>query len=340
MAAPMNHHIALAGCMTNVAGGLPVCIAVDTDPDYLLRTIERHKVNIFFAFPHIYLAMYRAGLDRYDLSSMRMWMSGADAMHEVHIREFTRHGAFLRVAGKPMMGSLFMELLGTSEVGIVALMKISRRGTNLYSRCVGKRTSISPNVKVADETGRPLPAGQVGRLMVKGPTVFKGYWNEHHRLHGVVLDGWWWTGDLARHDRKGRFYQLDRDDDCIRTNAGPIYTLLVEEELLKHPDVHEAVVIGIPATDGGERPLIVLQAKEGRDAFDEPTALRWIAETIALPRPCTDVIVVRNDADLPRGLTGKILKRVVRDRYRTAFVAATPTDEAPISTEHPILETA
>jgi acyl-CoA synthetase (AMP-forming)/AMP-acid ligase II len=195
-------------------------------------------------------------------------------------------------------------------------------------------------VKVADETGRPLPAGQVGRLMVKGPTVFKGYWNEHHRLHGVVLDGWWWTGDLARHDRKGRFYQLDRDSDCIRTNACPIYTLLVEEELLKHPDVHEAVVIGIPAADGGEKPLIVLQAKEGRDTFDEPAAMRWIAENIPLPRPCTDVIVVRNDVDLPRGLTGKILKRVLRDRYRAAFVGAKPFHDALISAQRCILESA
>ena len=329
MAAPMNHHIALSGCMTNVAGGLPVCIAVESDPDYLMRMIERHKVNIFFAFPHTYLAMYRAGPSRYDLSSMRMWMSGADAMHEVHIREFTRYGAFLSVAGKAVLGSLFMELLGTSEVGIVALMKISQGGTKRYARCVGKRTPISPKVKVADADGRELPAGQVGRLMVKGPTVFKGYWNEHHRLHGVVIDGWWWTGDLARRDSKGRFYQLDRDSDCIRTNAGPIYTLPIEEELLKHPDVHEAVVIGIPAEDGGQKPMIVLQAKEGRNDFDASKAQGWIARHVALCRPCTDVVVVREDSDLPRGLTGKILKRVVRDRHtpQASQPAASPQNE-------------
>ena len=330
MAAPMNHHIALSGCMTNVAGGLPVCIAVESDPDFLLRMIERQKVNIFFAFPHTYLEMYRAGPGRYDLSSMRMWMSGADAMHEVHIREFTRHGAFLRVGGKPAMRSVFMELLGTSEVGIVALMKISTSGTTRFARCVGKRTPISPKVKVADEHGRELPAGEVGRLMVKGPTVFKGYWNEHHRLHGVVTDGWWWTGDLARRDSKGRYYQLDRDSDCVRTNAGPIYTLPVEEELLKHPDVHEAVVIGVPAEDGGQKPMIVLQAKEGRDEFDADKAECWIAEHIALARPCRDVVVVREDADLPRGLTGKILKRVVRDRHtpQPSVAAALPQNNS------------
>ena len=281
----------------------------------LLRMIERYKVNIFFAFPHTYLAMYHTGLHHYDLRSMRMWMSGADAMHEVHIREFTRHGAFARLGSQRIFGSLFMELLGTPEVGIVALTKISHSRTKIYSRCVGKRTPISPQVKVADETRRELPAGEVGRLMVKGPTVFKGYWNEHHRLHGTVLDGWWWTGDLARRHRKGRFYQLDRDTDCIRTGAGPIYTLLVEEELLKHPDVHEAVVIGIPAEDGAQKPMIVLQAKPGRDSFDAQTASRWIAEHIPLPGPRAEVVVVRNDADLPRGLTGKILKRVVRDRH-------------------------
>jgi acyl-CoA synthetase (AMP-forming)/AMP-acid ligase II len=190
-------------------------------------------------------------------------------------------------------------------------------------------------VKVADETGAEVAVGKVGRLMVKGPTVFKGYWNEHHRLHGVVIDGWWWTGDLARRDARGRFYQLDRDTDCIRTSSGPIYTLLVEEELLKHPDVHEAVVIGIPADDGAQKPMIVLQAKDGRDGFDADAARAWIESHIPLPGPGVEVVVVRNDSDLPRGLTGKILKRVVRDRHAVQAGAV----DAPHQAERHTLET-
>ena len=254
-----------------------------------------------------------------------MWMSGADAMHEVHIRVFTRHGAFLQVGGGGDRLAVH-GITGTSEVGIVALMKVSAPGTTRFARCVGWRTPISPRVKVADETGKPLRGRRGGAAMVKGPTVFKGYWNEHHRLHGVVIDGWWWTGDLAYRDRLNRYYQVDRDVDCIRTSAGPIYSLLAKEELLKHPCVHEAVVVGLPAEAGFQKPLIVLQTKPGT-VLGEQDALRWIARSVPLPCACTDVMVVRSDADIPRGLTGKVLKRVLRDRYGAVAPVGGPRDQ-------------
>lgn len=328
MAAPMNHHISVSGCLTTMAAAMPTYIWIDRDPDATLRTIDEEKVNIFFAFPDLYLRLYRAGLDRYDLSSMRMWMSGADAMHEVHIRAFTSKGAFLRLFGRPVVRSVFNELLGTSEVGVVALMKASHAGTKLYARCVGKPTPISPKVKVANEEGDPLPAGEVGRLMVKGPTLFKGYWNEHHKSHGVVLDGWWWTGDLAYKDRKGRFYQIDRAVDAAYTPRGPVYGLPLEEEVLKHPEVHEAVMLAVPKPGYGDVPAFVIQAKAGCDP--DPEELRaWIDERTRPAHPIEKVVVVHKDEDIPRGLTGKVLKRVLRDRY--VHLLAAPGAASPAS---------
>jgi long-chain acyl-CoA synthetase len=310
----MNHHIMISGCLAALVAGLALIPAVDLRPAALLRRIATDRVNIFFAFPDVYLGMIREGLDRYDLDSIRLWMSGGDAMHEAHIRQFVANGAFLRIGGRRIVGSFFCELLGTSEVGIVALMKLSHRHTSRYGRCVGQRTAVSPDVKVADQDGNTVAQGVVGRLMVKGPTLFKGYWNDHAKSHGVVIDGWWWTGDLAFRDRRGRFYQVDREVDCVETSAGPVYGLLVEEEALKHPDVHEAVLFGAAGRDGFDVPMLLVQPIGGR-APEPGDIKRFVESRIKIPVPIEQVIVVANDEDIPRGVTGKVLKRMLRDQY-------------------------
>lgn len=246
-------------------------------------------------------------------------------MHEVHIRQLVAQGAFLRLGGRRVIGSLFCELLGTSEVGMVALMKVSRMSTTRYGRCVGKRTPVSPRVKVADEIGRECPAGVVGQLMVKGPTVFKGYWNQHDRLHGVVRDGWWATGDMAVRTADGHIRQLDREVDVVHTEQGPVYGLLVEEEALKLPGVVEAVVVGgVPGRRGGDvdadRAVLVLQAEDGW-TLDERRTLEAIRRSGEQGARIADVAVVGSDSDIPRGLTGKVLKRVLRERLALDPVA-------------------
>ncbi len=307
-----NHHIAISGCFTSVMAGMKVHVMSNHDAGHLLQAIARRRPNVFFAFPDVYQRMCLAGLDRHDLSSIRMWMSGGDAMHEVHIRQLVAQGAFLRVGGRKLVSSLFCELLGTSEVGMVALMKMSSQRTRRYGRCVGKRTPVSPRVKVADEIGRECPPGTVGRLMVKGPTVFKGYWNQHDRLHGVVHDGWWATGDLALRDHRGRVYQLDRDVDAVHTAQGPVYGLLVEEEALKLPGVVEAVVVATPG-EGCERATLVLQVAP-LYRLDPAQVLKQIRATNEYGARIDEVVLVNGDQDIPRGLTGKVLKRVLRDR--------------------------
>ncbi len=307
-----NHHIAISGCFTSVMAGMKVHVMSNHDAGHLLAAIARHRPNVFFAFPDVFQRMCLAGLDRHDLSSIRMWMSGGDAMHEVHIRQLVAQGAFLRLGGPKLISSLFCELLGTSEVGMVALMKMSSQRTRRYGRCVGKRTPVSPRVKVADDIGRECPVDTVGWLMVKGPTVFKGYWNQHDRLHGVVRDGWWRTGDLALRDRRGYIYQIDRDVDAVQTAQGPVYGLLVEEEALKLPGVVEAVVVATPG-DGNDRATLVLQA--ARDTrLDPAQMLEQIRATNDYGARIDDVIVVHGDQGIPRGLTGKVLKRVLRER--------------------------
>ncbi|MEL6677744.1 MAG: class I adenylate-forming enzyme family protein [Pseudomonadota bacterium] len=308
----MNHHISQAGCITSLAAGMHNHIVTDHDPGHILRSIEMEKPQFFFAFPNVYQAMCRFGLDTYDLSSMRAWMSSGDAMHEVFTRQLVAQGAFLRLFGRKWISSLFMDFLGTSEVGFGALMKLSSDRTSSYGRLVGRPTPASPKVKIGDAEGRPLPAHTVGRIMVKGPTLFKGYWNLNDRTHDVTRDGWWWTGDVGYRDHFGRFYQLDRDVDTVITAQGPVYGLPIEEEALKLPNVVEAVLVSRELADGGSAAVMLFQMEPGAER-DADAMLALLKANCLWAEHVSAIAFTEDDAPVPRGLTGKVLKRVLRD---------------------------
>lgn len=328
IAAPFHHLVSQMGLYSSLLGNLPVWTVGRFDPGSILELLERQRIQFFFAFPDVYLKMLEHGLEGHDLSSMRVWISGADASHEAHMQTFCRQGAFLRLFGRPLMGSVFMDCLGSSEIGFAALTRLAWPFSKpRLERLVGRPSFAAPRVKVADEEGRELPPGQAGRLMVKGPTLFKGYWNAQEKLLGTVRDGWWWTGDVVRRDRLGRFYHLDRATDVIHERGGPVYTLPTEEVLLSHPDVAEAVVIGLPHPRRGEAPFALFYPRPGHTL--EPETLRaWSNARLPAAGALEEVAAVSPD-EIPRGLTGKVLKRTLRDRYASRFVPLQPANHHP-----------
>jgi len=312
---PYNHYASHLGLLTALVGAAPAWLHNTFDAEAVLRTIEAERINVYVGFPDTYLKMYNHGLERYDLSSMRAWMAAADASHEVHVRAFTRKGALFRLFGRPLMRSVFADAWGTSEIGFFGLARYSLSTTRRFGRCIGRPSPIGfgPRVKIADEHGRSLPPGQIGRFMVRGPTLFKGYWNAHDRLHGVLIDGWWWTGDVGYRDRLGRFYQLDRVTDVIEAGERRIYTLPIEEQLLKLADVGEAVVVGVPRKDGRAAPIAIVSPLPGK-SIDSEAFLVAANGRLKVDNQLDRVVVVE-EKGIPRGLTGKVLKRQLRERY-------------------------
>lgn len=319
LASPTNHHITQASIVSCLAAGVPGYVPAKETPEQLLSIIERERCSLILSFPDVYQGMCDAGLSRFDLSHVKAWMAGGDSSHEVHIRQLTAHGAMARVFGKRLLSSMYLEFFGTSEVGFAALMKVSFSFTKRFDRYVGKPTMVSPKVKIADEDGRALPVGQPGRLMVKGPTLFKGYWNAHDRLHGVHFDGWWWTGDVAVKTRGGGYYHLDREVDSIRVGDGRVYSLQWEERILKHPAVADVAVVELSRADRGTGAGAVIECRPGQPT-DASAFEAWLRQQV----PGYDglrIEVLPPGEQLPRGLTGKVLKRHVRERY--ASVPAT-----------------
>lgn len=309
---PANHLISHTSLMGSTLGNIPVWFVESFDAKEVLDTIDRVGITQYYGFPDTYLYLYEHGLDEHSLDSMRLWFAVADASHEVHIREFTKKGALVRLFGRPLLRSMFVEALGTSEINFGALFRVAFSFSNRFDRYVGKPVSSGPDVKIADELGRELPPGEIGRLMIKGPTMFKGYWNAHDKLHGVMRDGWWWTGDLVYRDTAGRFYHLDREPDVIHTANGPVYSLVTEEVLMKHPDVSEAAVVAIPKGEASA-PVAFVYAKPGR-TVDPEECRSWTNERLEPGKGLERVVVVEPE-DLVRGVTGKVLKRRLRENY-------------------------
>jgi long-chain acyl-CoA synthetase len=339
VAGHFNHLVYFVGFFSSLLGNLPVWTISRLDAVHVLELIDCERINIFFAFPDLYLRIYDLGLDNYSLSSVRIWIATADTSHEAHMKAFCQKGAFLRLFGRPVIRSIFIEALGSSEVGFAALMRPFFSFTKpRLKRMVGRGTIAGPKVRITDDEGRTLAPGKTGRLAVKGPTLFKGYWNSNEMLHGVVHDGWWWTGDVAYRDRLGRFYHLDRFNDVVQTKHGPVYTLLVEEALLTYPGVIEAVVFGVPTSEGDQVPLGVITIRRGH-SVDPESCRRWINDRLQLPAPLSDIVVVKL-SEIPRGLTGKVLKRVMRESYGSWFTAreAAAASELP-GTKEPDSET-
>jgi acyl-coenzyme A synthetase/AMP-(fatty) acid ligase len=314
-----NHLVYQSGLFATLLSSMPVWTLDPHDAVGALRAIERERLNFFFAFPDVYLRMYHEGLAGHDLGSIRIWVSTADASHDVHMRAFCRTGAYLRVLGVPLVRSAYIEVLGSTEVGSAALRRIRLPFARPRSdRPIGRRAPGGPRVRIAREDERTeWRPGAVGRVEVRGPAVFAGYWDEATMRPAPRERPWAWTGDVGYRDRLGAFHHLDRAVDVVATRAGPVYTLPAEEVLLRHPDVGEVAVIGLAHPDGGEVPVAVAHARPGA-TLDGDEFLRWARGRLAPATPLAEVIVVA-PAEMPRGLTGKVLKRELRERYADRF---------------------
>ena len=162
-------------------------------------------------------------------------------------------------------------------------------------------------MKVIDDEGNDLPQGEVGEIAIRGHNVMKGYWNRPDATDEVLKDGWLLTGDLARVDDDGYFFIVDRKKDMIIRGGFNVYPREIEEVLYEHPAVFEAAVLGVTDEVMGEEVGAAITIRPGTDASaDEIRA--FVKERVAAYKYPREVWFV--DA-LPKGATGKILKREI-----------------------------
>ena len=283
-------------CTMNTCAYVAACITMlpRFDPSKALEIIQRDKATIFQGVPTMYNAMLHVDdRDSYDTSSLRVCMSGGSAMPGELLRNFEK--AF---------DCQILEGYGLSETSPVASFNHPDRERKVGS--IG--TPIEGvEMKVVDDDGNEVPQGEVGEIVIKGHNVMKGYWNRPDATEESIKDGWFHTGDMAKVDEDGYFFIVDRKKDLIIRGGYNVYPREIEEVLYEHPAVREAAVVGVPHDELGEEVGAAVALKEGQ-AVDADELKAYVKQNVAAYKYPRRVWFVD---DLPKGPTGKILKREI-----------------------------
>ena len=324
VAVPFSHALFFALGTGVLLCGARLHAQSDLEPERLLHNIARHRATSVFAFPHLYMRAVAGDLDSHDLSSVKIWATGADKAHAAHIAQLTRRGG-LRLAPWLPRGSLFLDSYGSTEIGAGGIMQLWPPGSTPQPCLQGTPMPTQFAYRIVDEAWRDVPAGTEGRILVRSTTAFAGYWNNHDRWVASRVDGWWWAGDVGCRDRRGRLLFLDREADSVHTAYGVLRTLPVEERLLAHPQVMEAAVFQAGRDPDGLGHAVALVAPRGAlkaadldasglDRGRLAEELREWANTGRSGPPLAAVRVVGLD-EIPFGVTGKVLKTRLREAY-------------------------
>jgi len=310
---PMAHIMGFAATLGLACAGIPVYFIPKFRPTDVLDAIEQRHASIFIGVPAMYRMLLEAGAEQRDLSSVRAWGSGADAMPVELAAKFKSMGA---TASLPIVGpigeALFFEGYGMVESGGGAALKAS---PPMLSVGLGESLGFPmPGYKfrVVDEEGNDVGAGQIGELLLRGPGVTKGYWGDTAATEAALTDGGWLrTGDLARKGVLGTVVFAGRKKDVIKHGGYSVYALEVERALEEHPDVLEAAVLGLPDERKGEVPVAAVRMVEGA-TFDEAELKQWADERLSDYKVPQRIIVVD---DLPRTGTNKVQRRELLSRF-------------------------
>jgi long-chain acyl-CoA synthetase len=294
-ALPLFHSFGqTCGLNATVSGGGTLTLLPRFEPGKALEIIQRDKVNVFQGVPTMYGAMlHHPGREQYDVSTLKLCGSGGSAMPVELLRGFDE--AF---------GCKILEGYGLSESSPVASFNHADR-----ERKPGSIGTPIRNVemRVVDEDGHEVPQGQVGEIVIRGYNVMKGYWQRPEATAEAIVDGWLHTGDMGRMDEDGYFYVVDRKKELIIRGGYNVYPREVEEVLYEHPAVREAAVVGVPHDEYGEEVGAAVALKDGASAT--PEELRdYVKDQVAAYKYPRVVWLVD---DLPKGPTGKILKREI-----------------------------
>ena len=287
------------------------------DPDVAMRIIEREQVTSIGGVPTVMWRIVEAPtFGKYDLSSVtRIGYGGAPAAPELVER--------IKVAFPQVRQSL-STAYGLTETASVATVNA---GDSYFTHpgSVG-RAVPTVEVQVVDAEGRPLPAGEVGEIALRGPTVMmRGYWNRPDATEAAFLPGGWFrTGDIGRLDEDGFLYLVDRAKDMIIRGGENVYCVEVEHVLHEHPDVLDVAVVGVPHRELGEEVKAVVQLRPGSTATAEDIREHAARHLAAFKVP--EHVEIR-DQPLPRNPAGKILKNMLRGDG-TAFAPSADDDSA------------
>ena len=281
-----------------MAGAAQVLASKFRPVDEFLGLIARYRPTLLFTVPLILQELCQNPLVKeMDWSAMRYANSGGAPLAPALQERFTS------LTGVPVIqGYGLTESSPTTHVVPLNAIKVGTIGTPL---------SLTEQKIVDPVTENTVPVGEVGELWIRGPQIMKGYYNDPQSSSHTLVDGWLRTGDLAKQDEDGYVYIVDRLKELIKCKGFQVAPAELEHVLHAHPDILDAAVIGAPHSDFGEAPVAYVVIREGSN-LSEKAIIEFAALGIAKYKRLAQVRFVDT---IPRGPSGKVLRRVLKAEY-------------------------
>lgn len=283
----------------------------------VLDAIESWRPGSVYGFATTWTDLARHDLTARDLDSVALWWNTGDCAHEAHIRRLVAVGSreqATRAGRVRTSGSVFVDGLGSTEMGHSHFFISHTADSARYGRCVG-RPHAFVDCAVLSPDGDELPPGEVGELGTRSPTLALGYWNDSATTYRTRLRGYFLTGDLMYRDEDGYYYHVDRAVDSVDLGGGRrLHTALCEERVLAAcPDVLDCTVVAIRSQDTTTTDIL-LQLTDAADPAADRTAAVLGALGPDAAATVRDILTVTDD-DIPFGPTGKVRKVLLRERH-------------------------
>ncbi len=268
-------------------------------PDLLLQMVSQEKVTHFFGAPVAYLMTAKhPEIDQYDLSSMEYWVYGGAPLGKNEVE----------LVKKKFQTDDLWCVYGLTEAGPSGtLLKADEHGEK--SGSIGRRAALNTEIRLVDEHGNDVPQGEPGEIILRGEGTMKEYYKAPEKTAETLKDGWLYTGDVAVQDEDGYFWVIDRKKDIIISGGVNIYPTEVEHELIQHPNIEDAAIVGVPHPEWGEtaKAFVVLNEEVNDLKESCQSFLNGRIADYKIPK-LYEVVEA-----LPRNATGKLLRNQLRE---------------------------
>ncbi|WP_321787866.1 class I adenylate-forming enzyme family protein [Paraburkholderia sp. J94] len=300
--APLFHITGLVGHVgAAFICAAPLVLAFRFEPGVMLDAIAEHKPEFTIGAITVFIAlMNHPRATREHFASLRRIYSGGAPIPPSVIEAFrSRFGHYIH------NGYGLTET--NSPTHVVPVGSEAPVDTASGTLAIGV-PAFNVESYIGDDTGQPLPAGEVGEIISRGPMIVPGYWNKPQESAKAIVDGYFRTGDVGFMDAQGWFYLVDRKKDMINAGGYKVWPREVEDVLYTHPAVREAAVVGVPDSYRGETVKAVVSLKPGASVTPDELAAYCKERMAAYKYPRIVTII----DELPKTVTGKILRRELR----------------------------
>jgi len=322
-ALPAPHAATLIAVNLALASHAELALLSRQSGEGLLNAAERWRPGGVLGFAATWAELAHHDLTRRQLDSIALWWNTGDCAHEAHIRRLVAVGSrqtISRSVRGRVAGSVFVDGLGSTEMGHSHFFITHSPETDHYGRCVG-RPHTFVDCAVLGPDGEALGPGEVGELGTRSPTLALGYWNDSVTTYRTRVRGYFLTGDLMYRDEEGFYYHVDRAVDSVDLGDGRrLFTAMSEERVLAAcPEVLDCTVVAVRE---GDRVVtdVLLRLHTGAD----PDTDRSKEVTAALePDTAATVrqVLVVDEREIPLGPTGKVRKVLLRQRHLEGMTA-------------------